>query len=230
MADAGLSPATATQIEGMTSTRVGDVVEVQSMAAVLEEFFNLPSGSIALGSVKSNIGHLKGAAGAAGILKTAMALHHMLPPAARFEHPNRRIQLWRLPALREYDVRPWTTPSGGVRRAGVSAFGFGGANFHAVLEQYRPGGAERASQRGILRLAAVGRPLPGGAGTTPRGGQIWVNLEPGELAGRVARFRKAAAKGHVPAPHSQSELQAAERLVIDYNGGDDLAEKKAGRR
>jgi acyl transferase domain-containing protein len=90
--NAGVSPLTATMIEGHgTSTSVGDVVEVESVAAVLKEE-GANGHPIALGSVKSNIGHLKGAAGAAGLLKTALALHHKtLPPErpvrpAEFEH------------------------------------------------------------------------------------------------------------------------------------------------
>src|SRR5437868_1516828 len=80
--NAGLSPATISYIEGHgTSTRVGDVVEVQSAADVLNGFA-LPAHSVALGSVKSNIGHLKGAAGAAGFLKAALSLHYKtLPPS-----------------------------------------------------------------------------------------------------------------------------------------------------
>src|SRR5205807_5880481 len=87
--NAGLSPATATYIEGHgTSTRVGDVVEVQSMVDALSSF-HLPAHSVAIGSVKSNIGHLKGAAGAAGLLKATLALHHkVLPPSVHCEHPN----------------------------------------------------------------------------------------------------------------------------------------------
>src|SRR5208283_2283086 len=86
--NAGLSPATATLFEGHgTSTRVGDVVEAQSLVDVLSTF-HLPTSSIALGSVKSNFGHLKGAAGAAGMLKTVLALHNkVLPPSLHCEHP-----------------------------------------------------------------------------------------------------------------------------------------------
>ena len=84
-----LSPATATLIEGHgTSTRVGDVVEVQSLAEVFGEAGVAP-GTVALGSVKSNIGHLKAAAGAAGLLKAVMALHEkVLPPSLHFDRPN----------------------------------------------------------------------------------------------------------------------------------------------
>jgi acyl transferase domain-containing protein/acyl carrier protein/NAD(P)-dependent dehydrogenase (short-subunit alcohol dehydrogenase family) len=137
--NAGLSPATVSYIEGHgTSTRVGDVVEVQSAADVLNEF-SLPSRSVALGSVKSNIGHLKGAAGAAGFLKAALSLHHKtLPPSVHCEHPNPDIDFAHSPLYVNTELRPWDMPPDSVRRAGLSAFGFGGTNFHAVLEEYIP--------------------------------------------------------------------------------------------
>ena len=137
--NAGLSPATATLIEGHgTSTRVGDVVEVQSLIDVLSSF-HLPAHSVALGSVKSNFGHLKGAAGAAGLLKTALALRDkVLPPSVHCEHPNPDIDFAHSPLYVNAELKPWTMPADGVRRAGLSAFGFGGTNFHAVLEEYIP--------------------------------------------------------------------------------------------
>ena len=137
--NAGLSPATATLMEGHgTSTSVGDVVEVQSMTDVLASF-QLPPHSVALGSVKSNIGHLKGASGAAGLLKTALALREkVLPPSVNCEHPNSNIDFAHSPLYVNTELRPWTMPADGIRRAGVSAFGFGGTNFHAVLEEYIP--------------------------------------------------------------------------------------------
>ena len=87
-----------------TSTRVGDVVEVESMAEVLSSF-HVPAGSVALGSVKSNIGHLKGAAGAAGLLKTALALRDkVLPPSVHCEHPNPDIDFAHCPLYVNTDV------------------------------------------------------------------------------------------------------------------------------
>ena len=137
--NAGLSPVTATLIEGHgTSTSVGDVVEVESMAAVLREQ-GVNGRPIALGSVKSNIGHLKSGAGAAGILKTVLALRDkVLPPSARCEHPNPNIDFSHTPLYVNTELRPWTETADGVRRAGVSAFGFGGTNFHIVMEEYVP--------------------------------------------------------------------------------------------
>jgi acyl transferase domain-containing protein/acyl carrier protein/NAD(P)-dependent dehydrogenase (short-subunit alcohol dehydrogenase family) len=136
---AGLSPASATLIEGHgTSTRVGDAVEVESLMQVLGGL-QLPTGSVALGSVKSNIGHLKGAASAAGLLKTALALREkVLPPSVNCERPNPNIDFVHSPLYVNTQLKPWTVAADGVRRAGLSAFGFGGTNFHAVLEEYIP--------------------------------------------------------------------------------------------
>jgi len=138
--NAGLSLADAGLIEGHgTSTRVGDLAEVSTLISLFSSL-GLPEGSIGLGSVKSNIGHLKSAAGAAGILKAALALHHkILPPTANFERPNPGIDFAHSPFTILTAARPWDVKEGQVRRAGVSAFGFGGTNFHAVLEEYRPG-------------------------------------------------------------------------------------------
>ena len=137
--NAGLSPATATLIEGHgTSTKVGDVVEVQCMSEVLTSC-QVPPHTVALGSVKSNIGHLKAAAGAAGLLKATLALHDkVLPPSVHCDHLNPDIDFAHSPLYVNTELRPWTMPSDGVRRAGASAFGFGGTNFHVVLEEYIP--------------------------------------------------------------------------------------------
>src|SRR5271167_4415105 len=152
--NAGLSPATATLFEGHgTSTRVGDVVEAQSLVDVLSSF-HLPTASVALGSVKSNFGHLKGAAGAAGILKATLALHNkVLPPSLHCEHPSPDIDFAHSPLYVNTELKPWTVPADSVRRAAVSAFGFGGTNFHAVLEEYIPGRLNGNGKRSVAVTA-----------------------------------------------------------------------------
>jgi acyl transferase domain-containing protein/NAD(P)-dependent dehydrogenase (short-subunit alcohol dehydrogenase family) len=253
--NAGISPATATLMEGHgTSTRVGDVVEVQSMTEVLGSL-HLPTSSVALGSVKSNIGHLKGAAGAAGILKTVLALRDkVLPPSIQCEHRNPDIDFAHSPLYVNTELRPWTATAEGVRRAGVSAFGFGGTNFHAVLEEYIPhrltgngrhsvavgeappssgadlSGAQTANSDGALPLV---RPQPGGAvnaGKAPlRGALVIGAASASELAERLRAVQKAVASGHAPAPAApaESDLRAPERLAIDYGDAAELADKCA---
>ncbi|MEW9528415.1 SDR family NAD(P)-dependent oxidoreductase [Microbispora sp. NPDC049125] len=132
-ADAGLSPAAVTLVEAHgTGTVVGDRTELRSLTEVFSEAGADP-GACTLGSVKSQIGHTKCAAGLAGMVKTAMALHTgVLPPTANIDRPNPAWDAGSSPFAFGDRPRPWHVPHG-RRVAGVSAFGFGGTNFHAVL-------------------------------------------------------------------------------------------------
>ena len=138
--DAGLSPATCSMLEAHgTSTPAGDLAEITSITEVFAGA-GLPAGSVALGSVKSNIGHLRPAAGAAGLLKATLALHEKLIPASLgFEHPSPNVDWASSPLRVNTQTRPWDAVTGRARCAAVSAFGFGGTNFHVVLEEYMPG-------------------------------------------------------------------------------------------
>ncbi|WP_223633126.1 type I polyketide synthase [Corallococcus sp. EGB] len=114
-----------------TATALGDPIE---LAALNQVFQGLPRGSIALGSVKSNLGHMDAAAGVVGLIKTALALEHRrLPPSLHFEHPNPRVPFDEGPFAVNTASRPW--PDAKSRRAGVSSFGMGGTNVHVVLEE-----------------------------------------------------------------------------------------------
>jgi acyl transferase domain-containing protein len=244
---AGLSPETVTYIEGHgTSTRVGDVVEVQSMADVLNEA-HLPTRSVAIGSVKSNFGHLKGAAGAAGLLKAALALRDkVLPPSVHCEHPNPDIDFAHSPLYVNTELKPWAVPGNGVRRAGLSAFGFGGTNFHAVLEEYIP---HRLNGNGKRSVAVSGIPhtvtesfmnakesfssspsssynVP--AGKAPLRGALVIGAESeAALTERLRPVLQDAAAGRAPVPTAPAEadLRAPVRLAIDYADAADLKEK-----
>jgi acyl transferase domain-containing protein len=255
---AGLSPATVTLMEGHgTSTRVGDLVEVGSMADVLGEF-QLPAGSIALGSVKSNIGHLKGGAGAAGLLKLACALRDkVLPPSLHCEQPNPGIDFARCPLYVNTELRPWTATADGVRRGGLSAFGFGGTNFHAVLEEYIPhrlngnGNGKRSVKApepaAAPRLQAEGNkpPLRGalviGADSAAQlaerlrsvaGKSVGTSADAADTSVRAtvagAGAVAVAGPGAVgPTPPAEADLCAPERIAIDYADAADLADKCA---
>jgi acyl transferase domain-containing protein len=137
---AGLDPATMTLLEGHgTSTRAGDVAEMETATKLLSEGSPIKH-RIALGSIKSQIGHLKSAAGAASLLKVVLACHNkILPPSINFKQPNPSIPWDKLPLFVNTKAQPWEKPSFGPRRAGLSAFGFGGTNFHVVVEEYVPG-------------------------------------------------------------------------------------------
>ena len=151
--NAGLSPAECGLIEGHgTSTRVGDVAELASLTEAFSGW-HLAPGSVALGSVKSNIGHLKAAAGAAGMLKATLALREKLLPASiNFERPNPNVDWGTSPFAVNTELRDWEVAPGGTRVAGVSAFGFGGTNFHVVLEEHVPG--QLVGQRVYVRIGA----------------------------------------------------------------------------
>ena len=245
--NAGLSPASATLFEGHgTSTRVGDVVEVQSLLGVLSSA-HLPPASVALGSVKSNIGHLKGAAGAAGLLKAALALRDkMLPPSANFEHPNPDIDFAHSSLYVNTELKDWPEPADGVRRAGLSAFGFGGTNFHAVLEEYIPhrlnGNGKHAVSVGELPPTVIhdggisAKDLPishSSSYSSPstrvplRGALVIGAATPNVLTERLRAIKKEAEAGRAPAPTApkEADLHAPQRLTIDYADATDLAEK-----
>ena len=118
-----------------TGTIVGDAVEVQALTRVFGPR-NRRSPSCAFGTVKSMIGHLIPAAGIAGLIKAALALHHkVLPPTLRCDNPNPRLELQKTPFYINGDARPWIHGARAPRRAAVNAFGFGGINAHAILEE-----------------------------------------------------------------------------------------------
>ncbi len=144
--EAGFAPATVGLVEAHgTGTGAGDPTEFESMQMVFGEN-NPEKQHIALGSVKSQIGHTKAAAGAAGMIKAVLALHHkILPPTINVEQPNPKFDIENSAIYINTEARPWLT-KGFPRRASVSAFGFGGINVHIVMEEYK------AAQQGHYRL------------------------------------------------------------------------------
>jgi acyl transferase domain-containing protein/acyl carrier protein/NAD(P)-dependent dehydrogenase (short-subunit alcohol dehydrogenase family) len=118
-----------------TGTKVGDAVEATALSAVYRE--DQAEGSwCAIGSVKSMIGHTKAAAGIAGMIKIAMALSHkVLPPTIKVDQPLDLLEPGQAPVYVNTSKRPWIAGKEHPRRAALSAFGFGGSNFHCVLEE-----------------------------------------------------------------------------------------------
>lgn len=140
-AQARVSPATVSLVEAHgTGTVAGDRAEVQALSAVFDAA-DTPRQQCAIGSVKSMIGHTKATAGVAGLIKAALALHHrVLPPTLGVSTPSPAADFPSSPFYVNSEARPWLTGTAGQpRRAGVSAFGFGGTDFHAVLEEYTGG-------------------------------------------------------------------------------------------
>ena len=132
---AGIPAETITYVEAHgTGTTLGDPIEVEALTEVFRSATDKRR-FCALGSVKTNIGHLDAAAGVAGLIKTVLALKHReLPPSLHFERPNPRINFDETPFVVNAALRPWTT-DGTPLRAGVSSFGIGGTNAHVVVEE-----------------------------------------------------------------------------------------------
>ncbi|GAG47585.1 unnamed protein product, partial [marine sediment metagenome] len=122
-----------------TGTKAGDAAEFKGLATAFAESGREDPQWCTLGSVKSQIGHAKAAAGAAGLFKAVMALHHkVLPPTIKVERPNPALEIERSPFHLSTQARPWVRDSQHPRRASVSSFGFGGSNFHIAMSEYVP--------------------------------------------------------------------------------------------
>ena len=132
---AGLSPASVQYVEAHgTGTALGDTIEANALGTILADG-RTPDTPCLIGSVKTNIGHLEAAAGMAGLIKTALALHHReIPASLHFDQPNPHIPFERLALEVAATRRPWPVAN---RRAvaGVSSFGFGGTNAHVVMAE-----------------------------------------------------------------------------------------------
>ncbi|HTY95660.1 MAG TPA: beta-ketoacyl synthase N-terminal-like domain-containing protein, partial [Solirubrobacteraceae bacterium] len=137
-AQARVSPGTVELVEAHgTGTVAGDGAEVKALSTVFAEHSDEHQWC-AIGSVKSMIGHTKATAGVAGMVKAALALHHrVLPPTIGVSEPNPKANFPESPFYVNSEARPWLRDGAQhPRRAGVSAFGFGGTDFHIVLEEY----------------------------------------------------------------------------------------------
>jgi malonyl CoA-acyl carrier protein transacylase len=241
--DAGFSPSDVSMVEAHgTGTSVGDATEAGALNQVFGEA-GAASESISLGSVKSNLGHLKAGAGAAGLAKVVLALHNKVSfPTINVLNPNPKLGLGSTPFRLQLEAEPWTT-SGESRIAGMSAFGFGGTNFHLVLEEAPEG---LSGDREILDLFGSSQSLSDSSTkvayaqesisvpqTTAQSASNEMDL-PGtfigfagdssaDIAQKVAAARQALAANPNtnPSPLAPGSLQGTWRLVV---GGEDLKE------
>ncbi|HEX7843726.1 MAG TPA: beta-ketoacyl synthase N-terminal-like domain-containing protein, partial [Kofleriaceae bacterium] len=153
MASANVAPETISYVEAHgTGTALGDPIELAALSEAFDHGARR-SARCALGSVKTHIGHLDVAAGIAGLIKTVgMLRHRQLVPSLHFEQPNPRLGLADSPFEIPTKLSPW--PAGALpRRAGVSAFGFGGTNAHVVLEEAPV--CDRAGSGGTAELLVL---------------------------------------------------------------------------
>jgi acyl transferase domain-containing protein/acyl carrier protein len=209
---AGYGPETVELMEAHgTGTKAGDAAEFEGLRQVFDESGRPDRQWCALGSVKSQIGHTKAAAGAAGLFKSIMALHHkVLPPTIKVTAPNPNLRLPETPFYLSTKLRPWIRDSGHPRRASVSSFGFGGSNFHVTLEEYT-GAAPRPE-----RLQTIGRELvllsgPGAAAVAAQAREL---AESKDTLGNVARQTLR-----------DFDTSAQARLAVVASGPADLADK-----
>ncbi|MGW2327769.1 beta-ketoacyl synthase N-terminal-like domain-containing protein [Streptomyces sp. NPDC001700] len=164
-ARAGLAPAHIDHVEAHgTGTPLGDPIEAGALGAVLGTGRD-PDQPLLLGSVKGNLGHLESAAGIAGLVKTVLALHHDVIPPSLHCAEGTALDDERLRVVTEPE--PWPR-YGGTATAGVSGFGFGGTNAHAVLEEWRPVPDRTGTPLGQPALAEA-HPARTASGSAPPG-------------------------------------------------------------
>ncbi|MGQ4488357.1 SDR family NAD(P)-dependent oxidoreductase [Streptomyces sp. SAS_281] len=210
--EAGYGPETVELVEAHgTGTKAGDTAELTALNEVFGASRRPDGQWCAIGSVKSQIGHTKCAAGAAGLLKAVMALRHqVLPPTVKVERPNPEAARPDGPFYVNTETRPWVRPPGHPRRASVSSFGFGGSNFHVTLEEYVPSGGRA-------------RPVPRHR-STPSELVLFSGDSPGKLVPPPADGGRPLA---ALARESQASFDRAApvRLAIVASDGEELREK-----
>ncbi|MCB1056303.1 MAG: amino acid adenylation domain-containing protein, partial [Acidobacteria bacterium] len=209
LAAAGVGAETIGYVEAHgTGTSLGDPIEV----AALDQAFHAagaPVGerSCALGSVKSNLGHLDTAAGVTGLIKAVASLEHrQLAPSLHFETANPKLGLDKTPFFVPTALTEWPAPDGTPRRAGVSSFGIGGTNAHAVLEEAPPLPATSAASRWqLLVLSARDETALGEAVE-----RLAEALETGEEAPDLADVAYTLSVGRRPFEHRAMVVTAAD--------------------
>ncbi|MFD9080652.1 SDR family NAD(P)-dependent oxidoreductase [Streptomyces erythrochromogenes] len=257
-ARAGIAPAEVGLIEAHgTGTVVGDSTEL----AVLSDLFTASgatAGACALGSVKSQLGHTKCAAGLAGLIKAARAVHAgVRPPTLHIDTPNPAWRAETSPFSFDTEPRPWTVPAH-RRFAGVNAFGFGGTNYHAVLAGY--GGSDepphgldawpaelfcfrgtdrRSAGRAMARLAArleendtAGRPWTLrdlAAETAPGDAPVAVAVVASDLDELAVRLEQARSFTPGPGVHVRAESADPGRVAFLFPGQGSQRPRMLGR-
>ncbi|MFC5148802.1 SDR family NAD(P)-dependent oxidoreductase [Streptomyces aureoversilis] len=211
--EAGYEPATVELVEAHgTGTKAGDQAEFTALREVFAPSGRAGRQWCALGSVKSQIGHTKSAAGAAGLLKAVLALHHkVLPPTINADRPHPGLRMETSPFYLNTLTRPWIRAGDTPRRASVSSFGFGGSNFHVTLEEHR---APTSNPTSNPNPAPASTPAPS---RTPAGSRPRLRTAPTELLllcadsaeelrERVADLRRAAQEAGARPAHRLADL------------------------
>ncbi len=221
LARAGVDPATVGYVEAHgTGTRLGDPVEIAGLERV---FAGLPPASCAIGSVKSNIGHLEGAAGIAGVSKVVLQLRHRtLVPTLHVDRPNPAIDWDRTPFRLQRDLTPWPRRSATPLRACVSSFGAGGSNAHVVVQEAPPAPARTAVPPGPYVVVLSARDERGLRQAARR---LADTIEARGDSLPLADVAYTLQVGREPLPHRLAVVVTGRDEVIDalrrYVGGDE---------
>ena len=235
---AGVSPGSIELVEAHgTGTRVGDATELEALEQVYRDA-NSGSPWCALGSIKSQVGHTKAAAGAAGLIKAALALYHkVLPPTIKVSQPIEPLASGNSPFYLNTESRPWLPRRGHPRRAAVSAFGFGGSNFHCLLEEAGPEPAA-IDWGGDVQILAYSDDDPGRlAAELPRwtGEVAWQDVRREAARGRAAfrhqhRYRLLmVARRDSTEPCRLIEEAAARLSTLAAGHGESPGTRRSGR-
>ncbi|HZY85091.1 MAG TPA: beta-ketoacyl synthase N-terminal-like domain-containing protein, partial [Gemmataceae bacterium] len=223
--NANVGPETVELVEAHgTGTKVGDATEVEALTEVYRAG-GRDGTWCALGSVKSQIGHTKAAAGAAGLIKAAAALYHkVLPPTIKVERPIEGLQPGRSPFYVNTEKRPWLPSPGHPRRAGVSAFGFGGSNFHCVLEE-ADGAKPGIDWDGDVQVLAFAADAPAGLReqlAAWRADRPWDELRAAAASSRAAWRADAPCRLLLAVQRDRTDLPrllASARTLLDKQAG-----------
>ncbi|MFI1393450.1 SDR family NAD(P)-dependent oxidoreductase [Streptomyces sp. NPDC020681] len=219
---AGVAPAEIGLVEAHgTGTVVGDSTE---LAVLTEVFKDSRAGFCSLGSVKSQLGHTKCAAGLAGLIKAARAVHSgVRPPTLHLTSPNPDWKPDASPFCFDTEARPWTSPAE-RRLAGVSAFGFGGTNYHAVLAGHGDGHGGGEPEHGLDAWPAELFCFRGADRAAALGAfdRLAARLEQNDAAGRPWPLRDLAAEA--------SRGEGAVQVAVVATDLDDLAAKLGNAR
>jgi phthiocerol/phenolphthiocerol synthesis type-I polyketide synthase E len=173
-----------------SATPLGDPIEITALSQAFKGS-KAKRGSVAIGSVKSNLGHLDSAAGIAGFLKAVQALRHgQIPPSLHYTKPNPQVDLDAGPFYVPTELKEWTR-NGTPRRAGVSSFGIGGTNAHVILEE--PPELEATEEKPWQLLVLSGR-TPVALESATRNLTTWLRENPGANLADVAFTLQAGRK------------------------------------
>lgn len=221
MAEAGISPREIGYIECHgTGTALGDPIEIASLSKIFKKSEN--GRKIPIGTIKTNVGHLDTAAGAAALIKTSLALHHEeIPPSLNFEVPNARINFAATPFEVCSGLKAW--PRGGQKRyAAISSFGFGGTNAHLIVEE-GPKMTSSPKQPRALILPFSARSAAAAREAARRLAKVLPGQDISAVASTLQRYRKRfderLALVAAPEPASLAEALKNPNLFIANKAG-----------